>query len=67
MKWYYPLLLAALSIACVESCSQKVQYIHYNAYGAVGDGVTDDFDAIIRAHDAANEAGLPVLADAGAT
>ena len=45
--------------------SNKV--IYYSEYGAVGDGVTDDFDAIIRAHDAANEAGLKVKADAGAT
>jgi hypothetical protein len=41
--------------------------IYYSAYGAVGDGVTDDFDAIIKAHAAANEAGLKVCADAGAT
>ena len=43
------------------------QSIYYSEYGAVGDGVADDFDAIVRAHDAANEAGRPVRADAGAT
>jgi hypothetical protein len=48
-----------------EQVSDKV--IYYSEYGAVGDGVTDDFDAIIKAHDAANEAGLKVNADAGAT
>ncbi|MDR1172167.1 MAG: hypothetical protein LBL24_06920 [Bacteroidales bacterium] len=41
--------------------------IYYSEYGAVGDGVTDDFDAIIKAHAEANEAGLKVSADAGAT
>ena len=62
MKRHYFLLLVVLFVAC----SGK-QYIYYSEYGAVGDGVTDDFDAIIRAHDAANEAGLPVRADADAT
>lgn len=41
--------------------------IYYSEYGAVGDGVTDDLAAIVRAHAAANEAGLPVRADYGAT
>jgi len=43
------------------------QYVTYSEFGAVGDGVTDDFDAIIRAHAAANEAGMPVRAETGAT
>jgi len=42
-------------------------YVSYGDHCAVGDGVTDDFAAIIEAHAAANEAGLPVKADAGAT
>ncbi len=33
--------------------------------GAVGDGVHDDFDAIKRTHDKANEIGAPVVAEAG--
>ena len=40
--------------------------VYYSEYGAVGNGVDDDFDAIIKAHDAANEAGLKVRADVGA-
>ena len=43
------------------------QHISYSEFGAVGDGVTDDFAAIIKAHAAANEAGLPVKAEAGKT
>jgi len=45
--------------------SDKV--IYYSQFGAVGDGVADDFDAIIKAHAAANETGAKVRADAGAT
>ena len=40
---------------------------YYSEYGAVGDGVTCDFDAIIATHEAANEKGASVSADAGAT
>jgi len=43
--------------------------IYYSDYGAVGDGVTDDFDAIIKAHAAANQSTDPnvtVCADEGA-
>lgn len=40
--------------------------IYYSEYGAVGDGAADDFDAIIKAHEAANETGAEVRADAGA-
>jgi len=41
--------------------------LHYHEYGAVGDGINDDFDAIIRTHAAANELGLPVKANPEAT
>jgi len=44
-----------------------VKFVTYGEHGAVGDGITDDFEAIIKAHAAANEAGLPVKADAGKT
>jgi len=39
----------------------------YSEFGAVGDGKTDDFDAIIAAHDFANKNRLPVKADWGKT
>ncbi len=41
--------------------------VTYSEFGAVGDGKTNDFDAIIAAHNFANTMGLPVKADKGAT
>ena len=48
-------------LLCLVSCGGK--YITYEQFGAVGDGVHDDFPAIVAAHQAANEQGLPVKAD----
>lgn len=42
-------------------------YLTYEQFGAKGDGVTDDFPAIIATHEAANEKGLPVRAADGKT
>ena len=39
----------------------------YEDFGAVGDGKTDDFDAIARAHAYANENGLDVVTDSSKT
>jgi len=39
--------------------------VTYLEFGAVGDGVADDFPAIIAAHEFANQHNLPVKADAG--
>ena len=39
------------------------KYVSYEEFGAIGDGVTDDFDAIKRAHEYANENGLDVKAN----
>lgn len=41
--------------------------VRYSRFGAVGDGKTDDIDAIVKAHQYANEHNLPVKADEGAT
>jgi hypothetical protein len=50
------------------SYSQKIEgVVTYREFGARGDGVKDDIDAIAAAHDFANLHGLPVRADEGAT
>lgn len=59
------IVFSTLPLAISEQESDKV--VRYSEYGAVGDGVADDFDAIIKAHDAANAAGLKVRADPGAS
>ena len=41
--------------------------VSYIDFGAKGDGVTDDFAAIVKAHEYANENGLPVVIDDGRT
>ena len=40
--------------------------VYYSEFGAVGDGKTDDFAAIIATHEYANKYGIPVKADPGA-
>lgn len=42
-------------------------YVTYESFGAVGDGKTDDFEAIIKTHEYANEKGLSVFAKETAT
>ncbi len=42
------------------------QYLTYETFGAVGDGIRDDMPAIVRTHEEANRLGLPVKAKAGA-
>lgn len=42
-------------------------WVRYSDFGARGDGKTDDMDAIAGAHAFANQHGLPVKADEGAT
>jgi hypothetical protein len=39
------------------------KFLSYGDFGAAGDGIADDFDAIIATHATANKAGLPVKAD----
>jgi hypothetical protein len=41
--------------------------VRYSDFGAIGDGKTDDIDAIAAAHAFANQQGLPVKADDAAT
>ncbi len=42
-------------------------YVTYEDFGAVGDGKADDFEAIVKTHEYANENGLNVFADETAT
>jgi 6-phosphogluconolactonase (cycloisomerase 2 family) len=67
IKFTFVAFLAILINKSVMYAQTSDKIIYYSEYGAVGDGVTDDFDAIIRAHAAANTAGLKVRANAGAT
>ncbi|MBE6635993.1 MAG: hypothetical protein E7617_07345 [Ruminococcaceae bacterium] len=41
-------------------------YVKYSDFGAVGNGVADDYSALAEAHKFANEHRLPVVADEGA-
>ena len=49
------------------TCNDYEDVATYEAFGAVGDGVTDDSDAIRNAHEYANSLGVPVKGRAGAT
>ena len=52
-----------LILSCsLAAAAQAAEYVTYEEFGAVGDGKTDDQDAIVAAHAAANEKGLPVKA-----
>lgn len=61
--------ISIISILClaVLSMAARPKYITYEKFGAKGDGVTDDMPAIVAAHAAANEKGLPVRAKNGRT
>ena len=45
----------------------KPLFVTYEQFGAKGDGVADDFEAIVACHEFANENGIPVKACDGAT
>lgn len=59
------LLLSGCLLSALACAAPK--YLTYEQFGAMGDGVTDDFPAIIATHAAANEKGLPVKAAGGKT
>ena len=61
----FGLMLISLAPAFSDQARGKV--VSYRDFGAVGDGVTDDFDAICKAHAAANQTGATVCAESGAT
>lgn len=47
--------------------SEKILYVNYEMFGAKGDGVTDDMEAIKAAHEYANEHKIDVKTDPFAT
>lgn len=53
--------------SAVDRVKTSGRVIRYEDFGAVGDGVTDDAEAIRAAHAAANEQGLAVEGRAGAS
>jgi hypothetical protein len=71
MKNYFLLLL--LLPFFMFSCGQSVEkfkktgYVRYSDFGAVGDGKTDDMEAIAATHAFANQHQLPVKADDNAS
>lgn len=54
------------NIKKLDELEKKEGFVTYEQFGAVGDGAFDDADAIRKAHDHANENGLPVLGRADA-
>lgn len=62
----YMLLWFFLS-SCVFAAQGQLQIVRYSDFGAMGDGKTDDIDAIVAAHAFANQNNLLVKADDGAT
>ena len=67
MKQLVTSIIVVFILFLFGQCESPERVIYYSEFGAVGDGVTDDFDAISKAHAAANKAGVKVHADAGAT
>lgn len=61
------MLFASMGAPLHANAGGKPKFINYEQYGAVGDGVHDDMDAIVAAHAAANETGLPVRLSGGKT
>ncbi len=71
---HHPLILLSLLLTHGLGYQQPTEpppdspdVVRYEAFGAKGDGVADDLEAIVKAHEHANLHGLPVKADDGAT
>ena len=70
-KFISTILIGVLIMASFAAAAAAVEpaqaAVTYEQFGAVGNGVTCDFDAIIAAHAHANEHDLPVRGTPGAT
>lgn len=51
----------------LNELSQRLGYVTYEMFGAIGDGIADDGEAIYNAHVYANQKGLPVKLQKSAT
>lgn len=60
-------VIGDLSLTASDNYSKNIRDIFYSDFGAKGDGVTDDVEAIRAAHVHANKTGQTVCADEGAT
>ncbi len=64
--------VTALGFSSLSGCTEAdpddekfKNAVSYSDFGAVGDGVTDDFEALKKAHTYANENGVAVKAESG--
>lgn len=64
--WMAAIASTPAAVAVAPAQFEKAP-VTYEAFGARGDGVTDDLPAICKAHDYANRHGLPVRSDPKAT
>ncbi len=74
MKRPFSIVLACIACLLLCACTApektldkgETRVVTYSQFGAVGDGVTDDLDAIVRTHEYANDHGYAVRADENA-
>ena len=59
--------LGSLNFTEADNYTENIRDIFYSDFGAVGDGITDDSEAIRAAHEYANGIGHTVCADPNAT
>ncbi len=60
-------IMLPLGLHAQDGENAMMHVVTYEAFGAKGDGKTDDFDAIVKAHEHANAHSLPVRANDKAT